>query len=256
MMLKRLPYVFLLLLIGCVSQSPRVTAPPPPRPFLIHLPGIGGERRLDRRMVEGLTAGGFSGEVEIYDWTDKRPGLPALLSYARNQIEAQLIADKITEIHRRQPERPILITSHSGGTGLAVWALEKLPADVQVERVILLASALSPQYDLSLALSHVRGHMYNFWSNQDVTVLSTGTTIFGTIDGVKTPAAGFVGFTPPKTANARQYQKLQQLAYEADWAQFGNTGGHIGAMSKAFAINVLAPLVSEPVMFSASCEGR
>jgi len=248
-MLKRSSVILLLmLLVGCAAQPQAAVVPP--KPYLIHLPGIGGERRMDHRMTEGLVAGGFSGEVEIYDWTDNSPGLPALLSYERNQKEAQLIADKLTEFHRRQPTRPIIITAHSGGTGLAVWALEKLPANVQVDRVILLASALSPQYDLSRALSHVHGRLYNFWSNQDVTVLSTGTTVFGTIDGVKEPAAGFAGFIPPKNSNAKQYQKLQQFPYDGNWAQWGNTGGHTGVMSKAFATNVLAPLVSDPVMFN------
>jgi len=196
-------------------------------------------------MTEGLVEGGFDGELEIYDWTNSAPGLPALLSYQRNLDEAQRIADKIVALHRAQPNRPIILTGHSGGTGLAVWALERLPDDVQVDRVMLLASALSPKYDLTRALHHVRTHLYNFWSDQDVTVLSTGTTIFGTIDGVKGPAAGFVGFTPPESADLRQYQKLQQFAYTGDWVQWGNTGGHIGLMSKTFSIHVLAPLVTD-----------
>ena len=36
-------------------------------------------------------------------------------------------------------------------TGLAVWALEKLPDDVKVDTVLLMSSALSPTYDLSKA---------------------------------------------------------------------------------------------------------
>ncbi len=249
MMAKQfLCYNLLLLLVGCAAQPAVVT---PPRPYLIHLPGIGGERRIDHRMTEGLIAGGYAGDLEIYDWTHSSPGLTALLSYKHNLEEAQTVADKIVAIHRREPDRPIYLTGHSGGTGIAVWALERLPDDVKVDRVILLSSALSPTYDLTRALRHVRTQLYSFWSNQDVIVLSTGTTLFGTIDGVKVPAAGFSGFEPPADADLREYQKLQQFAYNADWAKWGNTGGHIGPMSKEFSSHVLAPLVCDSALVAA-----
>lgn len=237
-----LSLAMLLLFVGCAAQHVAIA---PPRPYLIHLPGIGGERRPDHRMTEGLVAGGYEGDLEIYDWTNSSPGLPSLLNHKKNLEEAEVIAHKIASFHHAQPDRPIILVGHSGGTAMAVWALERLPDDVKVDRVILLASALSPKYDLTPALRHVRKNVYHFWSNQDVTVLSTGTTIFGTIDGVKGPAAGFVGFSPPESADLRQYQKLQQFAYTGDWAEWGNTGGHIGPMSKAFAIHVLAPLVTD-----------
>ncbi len=196
-------------------------------------------------MTEGLVAGGYSGDLEIYDWTNSSPGITALLSYQRNLEEAQTVADKIVAIHRRDPDRPIYLTGHSGGTGIVVWALERLPDEVKVDRVLLLSSALSPTYDLSRALRHVRTHAYSFWSDQDVAVLSTGTTLFGTINGVKEPAAGFAGFKPPADADDREYLKLQQFAYNPDWAKWGNNGGHIGPMSRDFASRVLAPLVSD-----------
>ena len=59
--------------------------------------------------------------------------------------------------------------------------------------VFLLASALSPEYDLSKALGHVRGKVYVFTSPGDSLVLGTGTRLFGTIDGIKSDAAGLNG---------------------------------------------------------------
>jgi pimeloyl-ACP methyl ester carboxylesterase len=245
MMTRAISILVIFLYAGCAAQPAHVESPPP---YLLHLPGIGGERRMDHHLTQGLVDGGFTGKIEIYNWTEHDPGLPALLSYKNNRREAQRIADKLTAIRRANPSRPIYLTAHSGGTGLAIWALEKLPPDVQVDRVILLASALSPGYDLSLALSHVREAMYNFWSPLDTIVLGTGTTMFGTIDGVKGPAAGFKGFQPRPGASVKQYQKLRQMEYKKSWAQWGNTGGHAGPMAETFSSKVLAPLVTEPVL--------
>jgi len=243
-MLKRTFTIFLLLIVGC-SRQPATVAPPPP--YLVHLPGIGGERRVDRKLVEGIVQGGYSGDFAIYDWTDNNHGIPSLVSYDHNKEKAQILADRLTAVHRANPNCRLIITAHSGGTGVAVWALEKLPPDVQVDRVILLASALSPMYDLSGALRHVSGRMFNFWSPLDVAILSLGTNVFGTIDGVKSPAAGFVGFYQPDSADKVQYQKLEQRPYDRAWIRLGNHGEHIGAMNQAFAQEILTPLIDGPL---------
>lgn len=213
-----------------------------PKPYLLHLPGIGGHMRIDDLLLSGLRSGGLDAEVEIYDWTGQISGLAALVNYERNQQESQKIADKLTAIARANPERRIIITSHSGGGGLAVWALERVPDDVQIDALLLIAPALSPQYDMSRALSRVRGQVFALVSELDP-VLGTGTRNFGTIDRVMSDSAGRVGFTPPADASAEQYRKLQALCYDRAWTKYGNAGDHIGAMNRAFARNVIAPLL-------------
>src|SRR4051812_1017529 len=167
--------------------------------YLLHLPGIGGFRRIDRALLGGLQDGGLRLEFDDYDWTGENPGLIALTNYARNHEQAQIVCDKITARFRVHPAGQIFLTSHSGGAGIAAWALEKLPADVYVQDVLMLAPALSPGYDLTHALAHIRGKLYVFFSPNDVIILSTGTRLFGTIDGIKSDAAGFAGFTRPNT---------------------------------------------------------
>lgn len=224
--------------------APDRLAPDRTAPYLLHLPGIAGARRVDRRMVGGLFRGGYDGNVDIYDWTQNDPGLPALTNRQRNDAEAQIIADRLTALRRNNPRRTIVVTSHSGGTGVIVWALEKLPPDVKVDRVFLLASALSPNYDLTQALSHVEDRMWSFWSPYDTTVLSIGTSLFGTIDGPKVPAAGCVGFIKPPAGDAAQYQKLKQVPYDPAWLQWNNPGLHIGPLHPNFSRRVLTPLVN------------
>ena len=210
---------------------------------LLHLPGIGGEMPIDHNMTSGLKAGGFPGAIEIYDWTEHDPGLSALLARQRNEREAARIAQMIEKRLKENPNLKLTLTSHSAGTGLAVWALEKLPEGMQVQTLVLLASALSPRYDLTEALKHVRGKAYSYYSNGDTIVLGAGTKMFGTVDGVKSESAGLAGFSPPKDADLKQYEKLVQVPYDKEWLKYNDTGDHIGCMSRSFAQHVLAPVV-------------
>src|SRR5205085_171266 len=146
--------------------------------------------------------------------------------------EAGKIAERITARFRAEPKGKILLTGHSAGTGLCVFALEKLPEDVKVETVLLMSPALSPMYDLSKALSHVTGKVYVFSNPNDVLVLGAGTAVFGTIDGQKVKAAGRHGFERPEGADKAQYAKLVAKPYEAAWMKYGNIGDHIGDMSR------------------------
>ncbi len=211
----------------------------------IHLPGIAGARSLDRRFVHGLRDGGYEGTVEIFDWTSQDPGLAALLARKRNEKQADVFAEKIRQRMKEDPGLKIRLIGHSGGAGIATWALERLPKDVQVESVVFIAPALSQRYDLSKALSHVRGKAYVLSSVNDVIVLGAGTRLFGTIDGVKEEAAGLRGFTMPDEADKEQYAKLVAMPYTSDWMSFGNIGDHIGPMSETFAKEFISRLLQD-----------
>jgi hypothetical protein len=247
--------LFALLLVGCGRPlaSPPFAPVQPNKvllptaaslpPFLLHLPGIGGERNIDLYMTRGLKDGGFNGQIEIYDWTEHDIGIDALLATQRNYKEAKLIAKILTDRYDKDPAAPIYLTCHSGGGGLAVWALEDLPDRVKIKTFLMLSTALSPRYNLSKALRHVSGKAYVFFSNEDSLVLGTGCRLMGTIDGVKTDAAGRMGFTMPPTADAGQYAKIVQFPYNPEWIRLGDVGSHIGAMDHRFARLVLAPLL-------------
>jgi pimeloyl-ACP methyl ester carboxylesterase len=233
-------FAFVLPLAEAAERKPSEAAE-----YLLHLPGIAGERNLDRRFVEGLRDGGYEGKIEIFDWPRKDPGLNALLARQRNEDEAAKLSRKLEEITREDPKQKVRIVCHSGGAGIAVWALERLPDEVKIETLIFVAPALSQRYDLSKALSHVRGKAYAFTSENDVLVLGAGTSLFGTIDGVKEQAAGMRVFTKPDDADDEQYRKLVQLPYRKEWMEFGNIGDHIGPMDEKFAANVISPLLQD-----------
>jgi hypothetical protein len=212
-------------------------------PFLLHLPGIGGKRNIDLYMTRGFEDGGFKGDVQIYDWTEHDIGFGALLAKDRNHKEAEVIAKIITDRFDKDPSAPIYLSCHSGGGGLAIWALEDLPDRVMINTLLMMAPALSPKYDLSIALQHVSGKAYVFQSTRDALVLGTGCRLMGTIDGVKTDAAGRVGFEMPSTGDVGQYAKLVPMPYNPEWIRLGDEGSHIGAMDYRFSRAVIAPLV-------------
>jgi pimeloyl-ACP methyl ester carboxylesterase len=234
----------LLLTLLPLIAAKQADAPDAPE-LLLHLPGIAGEQNLDRQFVRGIREGGFPGTIEIVDWPGDDPGLNALFARKRNEREADKLAGKIERLVKENPRRKVRIIAHSGGAGIAAWALERLPGDVQIDTVVFVAPALSQRYDLSNALRHVRGKLYALTSENDVIVLGAGTRMFGTIDGVKEDASGLRGFVMPDGADAEQYEKLVPMPYDNKWMDFGNIGDHIGPMGRTFAAKVIAPMLGD-----------
>lgn len=234
-----------ILLMLSAFLSGRALAEPTTQPadaYLLHLPGIAGFRSIDKNLLQGLSQGGVTGTLAYYDWTIGDAGLAALYADSRNQDEAQRVANVIEKRFRTHPGAAINVTAHSGGAGIAVWALEKLPDDVQVNSLILLAPALSPAYDLSAAFRHVSGDVYVFYSELDP-VLGPGTFFFRTIDGVSTEAAGKKGFDIPLDADFDLYRKMVQIPYDPHWWRLGHIGDHISMMAPKFSRTVIAPLI-------------
>lgn len=228
-----------LALILAVFLAPNARADEKPV-WLVHVPGMGGEMPIDHLVTRGMVDGGLDAEVMIFDWTGNDRGPVALAQMKRHATQSSLLADLIVRHVREHPNQRVIVTAHSAGTGIVAWALEKLPEDVMVDDIVFIAAALSPEFDLSLALRHVRNKVYAFNSELDYIVLSVGTKMFGTIDRLQVAAAGMVGFKAPGTADAAQYEKLVQFPYDEDWVRFGNGGEHIGAMMRPFAKNVIA----------------
>lgn len=223
------------------TTAPAEHALTPGKTYVIHLPGIGGLMRIDRLLTGGLTNGGLKADIQVYDWTNGNPGLPALGAIDRNKVEARKVAELIVRRLRDEPDARIILTGHSGGSGVAVWALESLPDGVRIDALVMLAPALSPTYDLSMALHRV-DRAYSFNSQYDP-ILGPGTRAFGTIDRIMTHAAGRVGFVRPQNGDVIAYEKLIQIPYDRGFMAFGNVGDHIGPMMPRFAARVIAPLL-------------
>lgn len=236
-------YLLIALLFLCAPSLLRAENATLAKPFLLHLNGVGGQRTIDQTLTGGIRQAGFDGDIQIYDWTGGKIGIEALQGRDRHQAEARKIADIILARRKSHPSSPIHLTAHSGGAGLAVFALELLPDDVRIETFFMFAPALSPEYDLTQALTHVTKNLYVFSSPHDTVVLSTGCKLFGTIDGVKCEAAGVKGFVQPQSADPEQYKKLIHYPYRKTWLRtYGNAGSHICSMRYRFARDYVGPL--------------
>jgi len=215
----------------------------PAREFHLHLNGIGGFRDIDRELIGGLRDGGYHGHITAYDWTGRDVGLAALTVKRRHAEQAKKVAEMLLAELSAHPTSRITITAHSAGAGIITWALEQLPDGAMVDSIVMLAPALSPTYDLSRALRHVRGNVYVFFSPHDATVLGLGTRMLGTVDGKKVDASGRVGFKRPPRGDETLYMKLIPVPYRTAWAKLGNIGDHIGALERRFVAMVLAPVL-------------
>jgi pimeloyl-ACP methyl ester carboxylesterase len=221
------------------------------RGYVIVLPGIEGRGVLNYTVAKGLADGGVTAAIEIYDWTlggSFLTSVASLRASGHNRSEAREVARKIMAYQDRYPGRPTYLVGHSGGGGIAVFALESLPPGRQATSAILLAPALSPDYDLRGALRHAQQGIYSFYSPYDVGFLKVGTSLVGTIDGRYGRAAGAVGFTMPwglSQEDRRLYASLlHQQKYLPKMADAGNSGTHVGWSGRTFVAEWLAPLIN------------
>jgi pimeloyl-ACP methyl ester carboxylesterase len=242
------PFITLLLLIVPSVSLAADAATQPAHTLVLHLNGIGGERSIDHSLIRGLMQGGIDADFRIYDWTGKESGMLALTDVKLHETQAAKVSQMIVDYRQQHPDDRIIVTSHSGGAGIAAWALAQLPKDVNIDTWVMLEPALSPKFDLSDALSHVTGKAYAFTSMNDLIVLGAGTQLMGTIDRVKCDAAGRVGFKRPSTASAAEYEKLVPVPYESAWLRYGNIGDHIGPLMRPFAKKIIAPTLLDGVV--------
>jgi pimeloyl-ACP methyl ester carboxylesterase len=237
------------------------TEPRLERGYALILPGIEGPSRLNRSIATGLAEGGFAGAIEIWDWGTGTPVLgwyQNLTNLSRNRYQARQLARHIVQYKRDHPARQVYLIGHSGGAGVLLLTLEALPQEKKVARAILLAAAVWPEYDLTLALRGVEDRLYNFYSMWDVGFLQVGTRLFGTIDRHFGPSAGAVGFRQPNdlspAGRALYRSHLIQQPWTRQMARSGHYGLHTSWASKGFARDWLAPLLIDNVAAPATTQ--
>jgi hypothetical protein len=227
---------------GCAVGDPAC------RGLVVVADGVGGFDLLGTglRYVMGAEAVPYA--IRVVPWGHGLGRWFADLSDVANRdTKAVLVAQAVRGFLAQQPNDPVFLIAKSGGSGVIVKALERL-GESSVERVLLLAPALSPQYDLTEALRAIRRELVVFWSPFDLIILGMGTRVFGTVDRVRTASAGLMGFRLPDSADGdteqgRQYAKLHQVRWAPRMAVTGYLGGHLGPDSPIFLRNYVVPLL-------------
>ncbi len=213
------------------------------------LPGIDAPSVFNSSVAQGLEDGGVDTAIEVHDWTTGTIlAWPVhLLHLDRNKQQARVLAQKIVKYQDRYPGRPVHLIGHSAGCAIIVFALEELPPEHSVTSAVLVAGALSPDYDLSPALSKTSDGIWNYSSPFDALFLGVATTALGTVDRAHRPSAGATGFNRPPGHSQKVHElyetRLHEVPYEISMLWDGNTGGHFGATNVTFAREQLAPVI-------------
>lgn len=217
--------LLLLLTTGCYSTGSRGTGPG----VVLFVPGAGGDGTWYRGVNDGLRDAGETRTIRTVGWG--MPGPFFVMNF--NDKGVHLRAEqKLADAIARAGAGPVDIVAHSAGCGVALGALGRLPEGVSVRRVLLMSPSVSPQYELEPALARVDS-IDVFHSQRDTIFLSWRVSTFGTYDGVKTKAAGNVGFVTDSP-------KVRQHAWSEGDATLGHDGGHFGATSRAYVRKVYA----------------
>lgn len=198
----------------------------------------------------GLADAGYDGHVEVFSWQGWTHAGDQI-NISRNREKGAELAAEIRRYRRYHPTQPIDIIALSAGTGVATFALEYLPESISADNVVFLGCSLSSQYDLTRALKRVRGGLYVLYSEYD-RILNNVVWYTGTVDrsSAADGVAGLEGFRLPRplSEDARtQYDKLHNVSYRAEFADYGYGGGHTDSTRREFIREyVSAVLLGDP----------
>jgi len=208
--------------------------------LVLVFPGIDGRQIHNEEVCRGLVDAGVDADVILVDWTSLLGPLYNQTAVGDNRRKAAKASQYINMYLERNPGNPVYLVGHSGGTAIAVWATEMLPRGKKVEGIVLLASSLSPGYDMSAALSKTRKGIANFYSDNDQALLNAGTTLFGTMDGVNSHSAGYSGFWGKYYGAGG---RLVQVRWNEEMKAIGYNGDHFSICNRSFSEKFIAPVL-------------
>ncbi len=236
---------------GCAGVPARVESRAPPtavRGIVIVVDGAGGYQTAPHAVTTAVDELRLPLYVRSFDWTHGRGRILAdIIDADYSNCQGALLAEEIIGIRRNQPGVPVYLVAYSAGCAVALAAGDRLPPDT-VERIILLAPAVSVGYDLRRTLVSARQGVDVFISKRDTVWLGLGTAVVGTADGTRQTASGRVGFQPPVLCPGEEplAARLRQHRWDACVVWSGNEGGHAGTLSLTYLKAYVLPLLTPP----------
>ena len=230
----------------CPPASPVAAAPE--RGRLLILPGVGNTSFHLAGFVERAQAQLPNFTIDVRPWGVPFLTIHNLRAHERNVATAARMAEEIAAWRRAHPTEPLYLVGYSGGGGMATLITAALPEDVHIDRLILVAPAIAPDYSLERdVLPHVREFVVNYSSERDLQV-GWGTRTFGTIDRKRTVSAGAVGF---------DFAHPQLLEYRWSTADepLGHFGNHIAYLGQRWQAAKLMPAL-DPSLDSSDLAAR
>lgn len=245
-----------------VHPRPAINPSPEPKGLVLVADGIGGLDLCAGNLHRLVARSEQPMEVRTVRWGHGVGRWLADLTRSPNVLRhAGLAAEQVLAFREQSPGAPVFFVGKSGGSGVVLRALEKLP-EGSVERVVLLAPAVSPGYDLSRALAAVNRELVVFRSPLDFALLGFGTWAFGTIDRVRGVGAGLVGFLLPDSSaeperRARYDKTLRQVVWRPSMIRVAYFGGHLAVDLPPFLKRFVIPMLSAgPIDLDAILDDR
>jgi pimeloyl-ACP methyl ester carboxylesterase len=208
--------------------------------------GSAGLRHIGDDLRQAVNQAHLPLEVQDFPWSNG-PGrvFADLRGLTHHKAKGKELAGLILAYRRAHPDARVHLVCHSSGAAVVLVAAECLPAGI-VDRIVLLAPAVSCHYDLRPALARAREGIDCFYSPWDLT--SCSLALVGTTDGYHVPSAGCLGFSPVADGEGNHsYQNLRQHGWSAEMWEVGYFGGHYGCTRLAFFQKYVVPLFLDPV---------
>jgi pimeloyl-ACP methyl ester carboxylesterase len=216
-----------------------------PREVVLVADGAGGFLMASHSLRQTAVADGLPLDIETFDWTHGHWRILADQLDRQHAVdEGAELARQVCQLEQTCPGARVSLVGHSAGCAVVLAAAESLPAG-SVDRIVMLAPAVSSDHDLRPALACTRRGVDVFYSTSDLLYLGFGVAVFGTADRERGAAAGRVGFRPTLAgpADAALYEKLRQYPWDPRLSWTGNRGGHYGAYQPGFLRLAVLPLL-------------
>lgn len=208
--------------------------------------GSGDYRTTSSGLSQAVAACHAPLRIETFVWSHGYGRMLAdHIDHCNHLEEGRRLAALVALTKQRCPERAVYLVGHSSGSAVVLAAAELLPPG-SLERILLLAPAVSNVYDLRPALRTCRQGIDVFTSHRDIGALAIATGIVGTADRRHTFASGRVGFTPILACPGDDmlYAKLRIHPWDHSVAWTGNHGSHYGTLGQGYLRAYILPLLT------------
>jgi len=221
--------------------------PEPLRGMVLVVEGAGGFKEASNALADAVAKCQAPLCVRSFTWTHGiGRGVADMTDVEHARAQGQRLAAEIGALRATCPEMPIYVVAYSAGAHVALEAAHCLEPN-SLERIVLLAPAVSADYDLRPALSAARQGVDAFTSKRDRLYLGLGVRVVGTADGKRhVPAAGRVGFDMPCSidSDAGLANRLHQHPWDRGAVWTGNLGDHAGSLRPAHLRTYVLPLLT------------
>jgi pimeloyl-ACP methyl ester carboxylesterase len=236
-----------LLFVGLTAATAAGQPPGPPAPRIIALDGAGGSNACSSAIRAVAKCDGIPMEIEVFYWSHGCLKLRLdQTDVAHIRAKGAVLADRICELRRNEPQRPLILLCYSSGCAVGLAGADRLPAN-SLQRLILLEPSVSSRYNLRPALRASGGGVDVFCSPRDIWGLGVAMRLFGTADDFHgTDAAGRYGFQPviEDPADPTLYAGLRHHFWTRADRYTGHHGRHSGVYAEGYLRERVFPLLA------------